>query len=432
MRSYVFPGQGVQKKGMGRGLFEEFPELCRRADEILGYSIETLCLENPDRRLSRTEYAQPAIYVVNALHYLAACRQDPPVDYLAGHSLGEYDALLAAGVFDFDAGLTVVKRRAELMGRADGGGMAAVVGVSAEVIEETLTTHGATDVVIANHNAPEQFVLSGSADELKRIRPVFEALDGVRGFAPLRASGAFHSPWMRTAATEFREFLDSVEVGEPRTPVVSNVTGRPFEPGAHAVRDSLAAQITRPVQWVECVRYLRDAGVTDFVELGGSTVLTSLIDQITDQVTAEEHPAGGEREAMIARIRREVLLPEVGDAALRFDENESFRRLGMDSIVYVRLARKVQAVFGVPFKPDVLYKNRTCAALADYLLASPGVPNTEPPDTAPWREYRDERVLALLRDCANGIRDVDEVVETIRGGVSVPSSESRPGRRSTG
>lgn len=322
MRTYVFPGQGVQKRGMGKGVFEQFPELCRRADDVLGYPIEELCLADSERLLNRTEYAQPAIYVVNALHYLTACRQDlPAADYLAGHSVGEYNALFAAGAFDFETGLRLVKRRAELMGAADGGGMAAVVGVSSEVIEETLAAHGATQVVIANHNAPEQFVLSGSKEELGRLKPIFEGVGGVRGFVPLRVSGAFHSPHMEPAAEAFRAFLDAVDFDELRTPVISNVTGRPFEPGGPAVREALAEQITRPVRWAESVRYLRNAGVSAFVELGGSKVLTSLIDKIT----AEERPA-------------------------------------------------------------------------------------------PWREYRDERVLALLRDCADGTLAVDEVIRTIRAG----------------
>src|SRR5437763_1392792 len=115
MRCHVFPGQGVQKKGMGSGLFPRFAELCSQADEVLGYSIEELCLTNPERRLSTTEYPQPAIYVVNALHHLAAREELPPADYFAGHSLGEYSALFAAGAFDFATGLALAKRRAEPM-----------------------------------------------------------------------------------------------------------------------------------------------------------------------------------------------------------------------------------------------------------------------------------------------------------------------------
>lgn len=320
----MFPGQGVQKKGMGKHLFGRFPELCLQADGVLGYSIETLCSQNPDRLLSKTEHAQPAIYVVNALHYLTAREQDgAPADFLAGHSLGEYNALFAAGAFDFETGLRLVKRRAELMGKADGGAMAAVVGVSGEAIARVLEKHGATGIAIANYNAPEQHVLSGSREELARITPVFEQLEGVRGFVLLRVSGAFHSPWMATAAAQFRSFLDSVEFGELRTPVVSNVTGLPFRSGAPAVRETLAEQITHPVRWADCVRYMRKAGVSAFVELGGSKVLTALIDQI---------------------------------------------------------------------------------------------PVEEPQAAGPWREYRDERVLALLRDCASGIYSLDEVIETIRAG----------------
>lgn len=331
MRAYVFPGQGVQKKGMGRGVFEHFPELCRQADEVLGYSVERLCLKDPERQLNKTEYSQPAIYVVNALHYLMACRQElPATDYLAGHSLGEYNALFAAGAFDFETGVTLVKRRAELMAKADGGGMAAVVGVSSNVIEETLKAHDVVGVVIANYNAPEQFVLSGSKEELERIEPIFESMKCVRGFVPLRVSGAFHSPSMAPVAKAFRAFLDSVDFGEVVTPVISSVTGRPFESGQQAVRETLAEQVTQPVRWAECIRYMQNAGVSVFVELGESKVLTSLIDKIT----AEEQ----------------------------------------------------------------------------------GASKAEPTDAVPWREYHDERVLALLRDCANGTLSVDKVIETIRAG----------------
>jgi len=193
---------------------------------------------------------------------------------------------------------------------------------------------------------------------------------------------------------------------------IANVTGRPFESGEQAVREARAEQITQPVRWAECIRYMRNAGVSAFVELGESKVLTSLIDKIT----AEEHHVDGERQDLVARIKREILQPEVGDVALQFAENQSFRQLGLDSIVYVRLARKVEAVFGIPFKPDMMYANRTCAALADYLLARQGASKAEPKDAVPWREYRDERVLALLRDCANGTLSVDKVIETIRAG----------------
>ena len=432
MRCYVFPGQGTQKKGMGRSLFGRFPDLRRRADRVLGYPIEELCLENPERRLSDTAYAQPAIYVVNALHWSAAQEDLPPADFFAGHSLGEYSALFAAGAFDFETGLTLVRRRAELMSQVSGGAMAAVVGLSEQIVEETLKRHGATGVVIANYNAPEQFVLSGSREELARIKPAFEQVQGVRGFVPVRVSGPFHAPAMAPAADRFRSLLASVEVGELRTPVISNVTGRPFGPDAQEVRDLLADQIAQPVRWTDCIRYLRDAGVSAFTELGESKVLTSLIDWITTakepapelaKEPAEdparepaEEPAPDPRRDLIERIKREILQPEIGDEALAFDEDASFRQLGLNSIIYVRLARRAGTVLGVPIKPDVIFQHRSCAALADYLLTRDDIAGSAPPEAppAPLREYQDERVTALLRDCANGTLTVDRTIEAIR------------------
>ncbi|MDX2401924.1 ACP S-malonyltransferase [Streptomyces microflavus] len=396
---------------MGRNLFGRFPDLPRRADRVLGYPIEELCLENPERRLSETVYAQPAIYVVNALHWSAAQEDLPPADFFAGHSLGEYSALFAAGAFDFETGLTLVQRRAELMGQVSGGAMAAVIGVSEQIVEETLKQHDATGVVIANYNAPEQFVLSGSHEELARIKSVFEKVEGVRGFVPVRVSGPFHAPAMAPAAARFRTLLASVDLGELRTPVISNVTGRPFGPDAQEVRALLAEQIAKPVRWTDCIKYLRDAGVSAFTELGESKVLTSLIDRITTQ-----EPAPDLRRDLIERIKREILQPEIGDEALGFDEDASFRQLGLNSIIYVRLARRAGTVLGVPIKPDVIFQHRSCAALADYLLTRDDVAGAAAPEArpAPLREYQDERVTALLRDCANGTLGVDRTIEAIR------------------
>ncbi|PWS41181.1 [acyl-carrier-protein] S-malonyltransferase [Streptomyces sp. ZEA17I] len=440
MRCHVFPGQGTQKKGMGRSLFGRFPDLCRRADLVLGYPVEELCLENPERRLSDTAYAQPAIYVVNALHWSAAREDLPPADFLAGHSLGEYSALFAAGAFDFETGLTLVRRRAELMSQVSGGAMAAVVGLSEQTVHDILKRQGATGVVIANYNAPEQFVLSGSREELARIKPAFEKEEGFRGFVPVRVSGPFHAPAMAPAADRFRSLLASVEVGDLRTPVISNVTGRPFGPDAREIRDLLAEQIAKPVRWTDSIRYLRDAGVSVFTELGESKVLTSLIDRITaEQETAPEpaHEPAPEpaeepapesvrepeaasgpdpRRDLIDRIRREILQPEIGDEALGFDEDASFRQLGLNSIIYVRLARRAATVLGVPVKPDVIFQHRSCAALADHLLTRDDIPQSAPPEAppAPVRAYRDERVTALLHECANGTLSVERTIEAIR------------------
>ncbi|WTF59838.1 hypothetical protein OH791_01800 [Streptomyces anulatus] len=194
------------------------------------------------------------------------------------------------------------------MSQTGGGAMAAVVGLSEQIVEETRKRHGATDVVIANHNAPEQFVLSGSRGELARLRPVFEKTEGVRGFVPVRVSGPFHAPPMARAAERFRSVRDSVDVGELRTPVVSNVTGRPFGADAQEVRALLAEQIAWPVRWSDSIRYLRDAGVSVFTELGESKVLTSLIDRITTTREAAPDP----RRHLIERIHQ-ARDPPAGD-----------------------------------------------------------------------------------------------------------------------
>ncbi|HEU4407153.1 MAG TPA: ACP S-malonyltransferase [Polyangiaceae bacterium] len=302
MRAYVFPGQGAQKKGMGRGLFEAFRPLVDQADEVLGYSIERLCLDDPDGLLNQTAYTQPAIYVTSALHYLRELERGAPrPDFLAGHSLGEYNALLAAEAFDFRTGLALVKRRAELMAGADGGGMAAVIGLSERELADALAAHGAADVTIANYNAPRQLVLSGRRDELDRLKAVLGKSKGVKAFIPLRTSGAFHSPHMQAARLAFGEFLRGVAFAELETPVVSNVTAAPYPRGA--VASLLAEQLTSPVRWVDSVQHLRRVGVSTFVEIGEGKVLKPLVDQIVaegpppPQIVAEGPPppaaAGG-------------------------------------------------------------------------------------------------------------------------------------------
>lgn len=190
------------------------------------------------------------------------------------------------------------------------------------------------------------------------------------------------------------------------------MTGRPFGPDAREVRDLLAEQITKPVHWTDCIRYLRDAGVSAFTELGESKVLTSLIDRIT----ATQEPAPDPRRDLIERIKREILRPEIGDEALGFDADASFRQLGLNSIIYVRLARRAGTVLGVPVKPDIIFQHRSCAALADYLLTRDDVARATAPEAPPepLREYQDERVTALLRDCANGTLSVDRTIEAIR------------------
>ncbi|MER7013157.1 ACP S-malonyltransferase [Saccharopolyspora sp. NPDC000359] len=274
---HVFPGQGSQFKGMGRELFDRFPELTARADEILGYSIRTLCLEDPDRQLKQTEYTQPALFVVNALAHLAALQEGGRLpDYVLGHSLGEFNALFAAGVFDFDTGLRLVRRRGELMSRASGGTMAAVSGCDVDAVREVLGRHGLDTIDVANINTPTQTVIAGPKDAVDRARPLFAEV-GAR-CVPLNVSAPFHSRYMAAAAAEFGRFLDEFAFAAPKVPVIANVDARPY--GVGDVAAKLRQQIASPVRWTDSVRYVMAQGELDVRELGPGTVLTKLVAKI--------------------------------------------------------------------------------------------------------------------------------------------------------
>lgn len=273
-KAALFPGQGSQERGMGAALFDEFPDLTDIADAILGYSIKRLCLEDPGKELAQTQFTQPALYVVNALSYLKRLREgaEQPA-FVAGHSLGEYNALLVAGAFDFETGLRLVKRRGELMSGASGGTMAAVVGCDAVAVEQVLRDRQLTSLDIANINSPDQIVVSGPAQDIERARQCF--VDRGARYVPLNVRAPFHSRYMQPAASEFERFLSQFQYAPLRCVVISNVTGRPY---AHDnVVQGLALQLRSPVQWTATVRYLLEQGVEDFEELGPGRVLTRLI-----------------------------------------------------------------------------------------------------------------------------------------------------------
>ncbi|WP_275405181.1 type I polyketide synthase [Streptomyces sp. S4.7] len=283
MLALVFPGQGSQRRGMGAQLFEAFPELVVQADEILGYSIETLCRENPDGNLEKTQYTQPTLYVVNALSYFEHLNSSGEIpDFLAGHSLGEYNALLAAGVFDFATGLRVVQKRGELMSRVNDGGMAAVVGLDADRVAEVLAGPGLESLSVANYNNPAQIVIAGPRDRIEAARSAFEGA-GAGLYTVLRVGGAFHSPHMAGVQEEFAEFLGGVELAAPTVPVLSNVTARPHGPD---VTDLMVSQLTRPVLWTDSVRHLIDQGVEDIRQIGPGRALIGLV-QATQRDAAE-------------------------------------------------------------------------------------------------------------------------------------------------
>jgi trans-AT polyketide synthase/acyltransferase/oxidoreductase domain-containing protein len=280
----VFPGQGAQNKGMGKDLFAAFPELTRRADEILGYSLERLCLEDPDNQLNQTQYTQVALYVVNAFGYLKRKQQNDrsvEADFLLGHSLGEYNALLAAGVFDFETGLRLVIRRGELMGAAGGGAMAAVLRVSADRIREVLAQHGLDAIDLVNYNTPMQTVISGPTEAMARA---VDVLSSEKILAmPLKVSAAFHSRYMREAQQSFAEFVGTFTFNAPNRPVIANATARPYE--RDRIAQTLSEQIASPVLWMESVRYVLGQGEVEFTEIG-STILTRMVTEISAEVAS--------------------------------------------------------------------------------------------------------------------------------------------------
>ena len=282
MVTYVFPGQGSQKKGMGGTLFDEFPELTKQADRILGYSIKELCLEDPNLNLSQTQYTQPALYTVNALSYLKKINETgKKPDFVAGHSLGEYNALLAAGAFDFETGLKLVKKRGELMSRATGGGMAAVIGLNEEQVTNVLQQNQLQNISIANLNSPFQIVISGPKADVDNAKTVFEGVKDVKLFTPLKTSGAFHSRYMEEAKQEFANFINTFSFSKLAIPVIANVNARPYRPSD--IKQNLVEQITHPVKWTESIRYLMGLGEMEFEELGTGRVLAGLIQRIRNE-----------------------------------------------------------------------------------------------------------------------------------------------------
>jgi malonyl CoA-acyl carrier protein transacylase len=294
MTTYLFPGQGSQQKGMGEGLFETFPELTAEADAILGYSIRTLCLEDPQRQLNHTQYTQPALYVVNALAYQQKLQQtEIRPDFVAGHSLGEYNALQASGALSFTDGLKLVQKRGELMSQAPAGVMAAILNLTAEAILATLEAQGVATLDIANHNAPTQIVISGLPADLATAQPLLEQAGGL--FIPLNTSGAFHSRYMADAKAAFTDYLQTFQFGDLAIPVIANVIAKPYEPGQ--IVTNLSGQITSTVQWLQSMEYLLAQGETEFEELGVGDVLTKLTAKIQpDSATAD--PSAQERSAV--------------------------------------------------------------------------------------------------------------------------------------
>lgn len=277
MQALLFPGQGTQNKKMGSYLFAEFPAIMEEAEAILGYSVEILCTDNPDDKLSNTLYAQPAIYVVNALHYYKMF-EGVHVDYLAGHSLGEYNALLAAGVFDFTTGLNLVKKRAELMCQAPKGGMAVILGLSCEEVLKSITANAIRDLFLANYNTNKQVVISGTVEAIKKAEDIFAEQLSVP-YIPLNVSHPFHSPLMGEVVEKFKQSLAECSFFSERCAcVISNLTARPHSPDS--MIHNLSHHIMMPVLWQKSMEYLMTMGVNEYHEVGDTKILTAMLKYI--------------------------------------------------------------------------------------------------------------------------------------------------------
>jgi [acyl-carrier-protein] S-malonyltransferase len=286
-KAILFPGQGSQSVGMGRDFYDAIPEckaLFDKANEVLGYDIADICFNGPEDELKKSHNTQPAIFTVSAAAFEAMKLKKPMnFDYAAGHSLGEWGALYAAGAISFEDTLRVLKARGEFIQAAcvaNPGAMLAVINLDRDALEKIAAETGVT---LANINSPDQIVLSGTAEGIAKAEVLCKAA-GAKRALPLPVAGAFHSPLMAPAAERLAAFLEGIHLNEPVIPVLSNVTGAPHA-NTDAIRAGMIAQITGSVRWVESMQWLSAQGVTEAVECGPGKVLAGLMKRIDKNVS---------------------------------------------------------------------------------------------------------------------------------------------------
>jgi len=287
MKAYVFPGQGAQFVGMGKDLYDNHAlakEMFEKANEILGFRITDLMFAGTDEDLRQTRVTQPAIFLHSVI--LAATLPDFKPDMVAGHSLGEFSALVANKALSFEDGLRLVYARAMAMQKAcesEPSTMAAILGLDDAKTEEVLA--GIDEIVVpANYNSPGQLVISGS---IKGIEIACEALKaaGAKRALPLKVGGAFHSPLMEPARVELAAAIEATTISVPLCPVYQNVDAKPYS-NPSEIKANLVAQLTSPVRWTQIVQNMVADGATTFVELGPGSVLQGLVKKIAPEVEA--------------------------------------------------------------------------------------------------------------------------------------------------
>ena len=286
--AFMFPGQGAQSVGMGKELYDNFvtaKAVFEEADQILGRRISQLCFDGPEEALKDTRNAQPAIFTTSVAAWKVVSDEGILPDFVAGHSLGEYSALVASGAISFTEGLKLIQRRAQLMAGADPdqkGTMAAVLGLDREKLLPILAEASKVGTVeAANFNCPGQIVISGIKAGITKAQELVGEAGGK--FIPLAVSGPFHSSLMRSAAETFRDDLNTVKWEEPKIPLIANVSARPVV--GENMAASLYQQIFSSVMWEDSIGYLRSQNVTIFLELGPGKVLNGLVKKTLKDVT---------------------------------------------------------------------------------------------------------------------------------------------------
>lgn len=284
MKAYVFPGQGAQFQGMGKDLYEQFDwakRLFEEANSILGFRITDIMFDGSDEDLRRTDITQPAVFI----HSVAVARSldDFKPDMVAGHSLGEFSALVACGALSFESGLKLVAQRARAMQKACElvpGTMAAIIGLEDSRIEQICADLNAKGMVVvpANYNSPGQVVISGSREAIAAACPLMQEA-GAKRALPLTVGGAFHSPLMTPAKEELAKAISQTQFSTPVCPIYQNVDAKPHT-NPDEIRENLVTQLNSPVRWTQSVLNMIADGAQEFTECGPGTVLTGLIKRI--------------------------------------------------------------------------------------------------------------------------------------------------------
>ena len=295
--AWIFPGQASQKIGMGKDLYEN-SEIGKKyykiANEILETDIQSVSFNGPEELLKKTNYTQPAIYIVSSIISHIMIENGFTPDGIAGHSLGEYSAIVAGGGINYEIGLELVKLRSESMhnaGKINPGTMAAIIGMTLDEVENLCNINDNDDVIVAaNYNTKNQIVVSGDINAVENLI-IIAKKRGARMAVPLNVSGAFHSPLMKPAREELADKLDSIEISDVNIPLYSNVDAKPKTKGKE-IKDSLIRQLENPVLWYNTINNMADDSYSSFIEIGPGKVLQGLnrkIDKTLSTIGIQSH-----------------------------------------------------------------------------------------------------------------------------------------------